>query len=68
MTTIKTIKKLKKGNHFEKLPEECSKECATTAESFIAAARPIIKPKREMIPTTKPFLRPLKMAMIRMIK
>jgi hypothetical protein len=68
MTIIKTIRKLKKGSHLEKLPEEFSNECATTAESFIAAARPIIKPKREKMPTTKPFLRPLKRAITNRIK
>lgn len=67
-TTIKTTIKLKNGSHLEKLPDVFSNECATTAESFIAAASPIIKLKREKRPTTKPFLIPLKRATIKIIK
>ncbi len=56
------------GSHFPLIPEEDCRWCATIAESFKAAAKPIMKAKNEKMPTIKPLVNPLKTATMITIK
>ena len=63
-TAIKTSIKEISGNHLAKEPALSFNQPATITDNFNAAASPMMKARREKIPSIKPFLIPLNMASI----
>jgi hypothetical protein len=59
---IITMRKERKGSQATEICVLFFNHSATSVESFIAAANPMIIPKKEKMATTKPLRKPLKIA------